>query len=99
MGIIARVDEFSQLQEAFNKSLSSFEFTQEYINETVNYVQNETERILAQGQMMQGVYDSYNAAWRARQTTYDVLSQKNSDATLGYERLYDTETGEIYRAI
>ena len=26
------------------------------------------------------------------------MSQKQSDATLGYERVYDTETGEIYKA-
>ena len=27
-----------------------------------------------------------------------MLSQKRSDATLGYERVQDTETGEFYRA-
>ena len=26
------------------------------------------------------------------------MSQKQSDATLGYERVYDTETNEIYKA-
>ena len=26
------------------------------------------------------------------------VSQKRSDATLGYDRLYDSETGEVYRA-
>lgn len=26
------------------------------------------------------------------------MSQKQSDATLGYERVYDIETGEIYKA-
>lgn len=26
------------------------------------------------------------------------MSQKQSDATFGYERVYDTETGEIYKA-
>ena len=40
------------------------------------------------------IMDSY----RRRNATYDVLSQKRSDATLGYERVRDTETGEIYRA-
>ena len=37
-------------------------------------------------------------AWENRQTTYDIMSQKQSDATLGYERVYDTETNEIYKA-
>ena len=40
------------------------------------------------------IMDSYNR----RNATYDVLSQKRSDATLGYERVQDTETGEYYRA-
>ena len=30
--------------------------------------------------------------------SYDIISQKQSDATLVYERVYDTETGEIYKA-
>lgn len=45
----------------------------------------ETSAIIAEG-------------WQNRQTTYDIISQKQSDATLGYERVYDTESGEIYRA-
>jgi len=40
------------------------------------------------------IADSY----RKRETTGDVLSQKRSDATLGWERVQDTETGEYYRA-
>ena len=27
-----------------------------------------------------------------------IISQKQSDATLGYERVYNTETGEVYKA-
>lgn len=98
MGITAGADEFSELEETLVKSISSFSFTEEYINKTVKYVQDETDRIVAQGKIMQQISDSYNAAWHSRQTTYDVISEKNSDANLGYERLYDTETGEIYRA-
>ena len=28
---------------------------------------------------------------------WDIMSQKQSDATLGYERIVDTETGNIYK--
>ena len=38
--------------------------------------------------------DSYDK----RSKSSDVLSQKRSDATLGYERVYDTETKEYYKA-
>ena len=36
--------------------------------------------------------------WEMRNKSQDIISQKQSDATLGYERVYDTETNEIYRA-
>ncbi len=38
------------------------------------------------------------SSYERRNATYDVLSQKRSDATLGYERVRDKETGEYYRA-
>ena len=38
------------------------------------------------------------SAWENRSKTYDIMSQKQSDATLGYERVYDTKTNEIYKA-
>ena len=37
-------------------------------------------------------------SWEKRNNSYDIISQKQSDATLGYERVYDTETGDIYKA-
>ena len=37
-------------------------------------------------------------SWNKRSASYDIISQKQSDATLGYERVYDTNTGEVYRA-
>ncbi len=40
------------------------------------------------------IMDTYNR----RNASYDILSQKRSDATLGYERVQDTETGEYLRA-
>ena len=37
-------------------------------------------------------------SWDKRNTSFDIMSQKQSDATLGYERVYDTKTNEIYKA-
>ena len=45
-------------------------------------------------QISDGIMDS----WEKRSNSYDIMSQKQSDATLGYERVYDTETGDIYKA-
>lgn len=97
-GVIAPAGEFDELREQLMACLASFTFTEEYIRLTQQHVADETSAILAMSRQMQAAYDSYNSAWSARQTSYDIISQKNSDATLGYDRLYDPDTGEIYRA-
>lgn len=42
--------------------------------------------------------DGFMASWENRNRSFDIMSQKQSDAILGYERVYDTETNEIYKA-
>lgn len=42
--------------------------------------------------------DGIMSSWDSRNKSIDIISQKQSDATLGYERVYDTRTKEIYRA-
>ena len=97
-GVIAPAGEFKELREQLMACLASFTFTEDYVRQAQQHVAEETSAILAMSRQMQAAYDSYNAAWSARQTSYDIISQKNSDATLGYDRLYDPDTGEIYRA-
>ena len=38
------------------------------------------------------------SSWQQRDKSQDIMSQKQSDATLGYERVYDTDSGKIYKA-
>ncbi len=98
MGIMAPADEFLQLQEILANSLKTFTFSESYVQSYVKKSNDATKAILDNARTMQAAYDSYNAAWHSRQPVNDAISQKNSDATLGYDRLYDEETGEIYRA-
>ena len=42
--------------------------------------------------------DDMMNSWNARNKSEDIMNQKRQDATLGYERVYDTQTGDIYRA-
>ncbi len=58
------------------------------INSTIAYVASIGSQI---GDM---IMDS----WQKQSDTNFIISQKQSDATLGYERVYDTETGEYYKA-
>jgi hypothetical protein len=97
-GITAPADEFFLLQEKLSESLASFQFSLSYIQQGVQQINQGTELALETGRMLSEAAESCNQAWRERQRVYDALSQKRSDSTLGYDRLYDTVTGEIYRA-
>ncbi|MBR3223035.1 MAG: hypothetical protein IKF72_12505 [Kiritimatiellae bacterium] len=91
-------EEFVEWQPVLDRCLSSIAFTQAFHRQrraawaqlmgTSAYIMQTADSV--RGMIM----DSY----RRRNASYDVLSQKRSDATLGYERVQDTETGEYYRA-
>lgn len=98
MGIAAPGDEFAALEGTLARSLASFAYTDAYVQAAQQNVAEETGTMLAYAETMSAAYDSYNAAWARRQTTYDAVSQQRSDAAGGYERVYDPATGEVYRA-
>ena len=97
-GISAPADEFYALQNTLSQSLSSFSYSQSYIDQGVQRIDEGTKLALEIGKMLSQASDSYNQAWHDRQRPIDALSQKRSDSRLGYDRIYDTETGETYRA-
>ena len=96
--ISAPKDELINWEESLNTIASSLEFTDSFIsgfNQEQDAVMNNFQSIRSIGnQISDGIMDS----WGKRSNSYDIMSQKQSDATLGYERVYDTETGDIYKA-
>ena len=90
--------EFNNWQSILDNCLSSLEFSDTFVNE----FNKEESNILSTIQANQKVYDEMSDmimdSWENRNNSYDIISQKQSDATLGYERVYDTKTGEIYKA-
>ena len=96
--ISAPKDELINWEESLNTIASSLEFTDSFIsgfNQEQDAVMNNFQSIRSIGnQISDGIMDS----WEKRSNSYDIMSQKQSDATLGYERVYDTETNEIYKA-
>lgn len=97
-GISASAGDFIHLQEDLTRSLASFAFTPEYVAAAERANEEGTEAMLQWAETVNGAYDSYNQTWWDRQPRNDALAQQDSDQDLGYDRLYDTETGEIYRA-
>ena len=96
--VSAPKDELVNWEETLNSIVSSLEFTDAFMNgfskeqdavmKDFNYVRSVCNQI------SNGIMDS----WNKRSASYDIMSQKQSDATLGYERVYNTDTGEIYKA-
>ena len=96
--ITSKKDEFIDYQDILMKCANSIEFTDSYVNKTIDDSNAQTQKSLQINAQIQASFDSYMNAWENRSKTYDIMSQKQSDATLGYERVYDTDTGEIYKA-
>ena len=90
--------EFVNWQPILDKCLATIEFSQEFING----FNKEEDSVLRTIQANQKIYDQISDmimdSWEKRSASYDRISQKQSDATLGYDRVYDTTTGDIYKA-
>ena len=81
-----------------NSCVASIRFSDNFVN---GYYR-EQGQVVQNAQAIQAICnqtsDIITSGWNQRQKTYDILSQKRSDATMGYERVRDTDTGEIYKA-
>ena len=96
--ITAPKNEFVIWEEILNIVASSLEFTDTFLN-GFNQQQDAVMKNFQSirnicNQISDGIMDS----WNKRSASFDIMSQKQSDATLGYERVYDTETNEVYKA-
>ena len=91
-------EEFVDWQPVLDRCFASIVFTPAFHQQRRDAwarVMGTSKYIMQTADSIRGmIMDSY----RRRNATYDVLSQKRSDATLGYKRVQDTETGEFYRA-
>ena len=91
-------EDFVDWEETLNKISASLEFTDSFMsgfNQEQDAVMKNFQSVRSIcNEISDGIMDS----WEKRSNTYDIMSQKQSDATLGYERVYDTETNEIYKA-
>ena len=98
MTITSAKDQFIDYKDMLLECINSIKFTDSYVNKTIDDGNTQTKNALALSASIQKSFDSYMSAWENRSKTYDIMSQKQSDATLGYERVYDTKTNEIYKA-
>lgn len=98
IGISTGENDLVNYEEILTNSLNSLVYKDSFVNSTISNINQTTQNTLKINKSINDAFSSYNDAWTARQKTYDITSQKYSDATLGYERVYDTDTGDIYKA-
>lgn len=91
-------DKLIEWQSILNNSLGTLKFSDVFVNGFNNQEDIIKNTINNNSKIYNEISDIITTGWENRQSTYDIISQKQSDATLGYERIYDTDTGEIYRA-
>lgn len=98
MAITAAKDTFIEWESVLTDCMKTLQYSDSFVSAT-NQASNEKVALAQQiSQNFNQTLDGIMSSWENRNKSQDIMSQKQSDATLGYERVYDTETNEIYRA-
>ncbi|MBO5504190.1 MAG: hypothetical protein J5969_06895 [Lachnospiraceae bacterium] len=91
-------EEFIDWQPVLDHCLGTISFTSAFNNrrnEAWRQVIGTSTYLMSNADAISGMIMD---TWENSSRSSDILSQKRSDATLGYERVYDTETGEYLKA-
>ncbi len=90
-------DDFQNLANALNKSLGSLEYSDVFVSSAMS--QSDQQVVTSQNlsRIASETSDMIMSSWENRNVSFDIMSQKQSDATMGYERIQDTQTGEIIK--
>ncbi|MGN1406437.1 MAG: hypothetical protein ACI4WM_09185 [Erysipelotrichaceae bacterium] len=98
MAISAEKDTLIEWEPLLIKCMSSLEYSESFVKATIANGEEQVNQALEFSKTANEISNGIMDSWEKRNTSQDIISQKQSDATLGYERVYDKETGEIYRA-
>lgn len=91
-------DNLVDWEDTLNQMVSSLDFSETFINQYNNQQDTVMKTFQSVRNICNQMSDSIMSSWESRNATYDRMMQKQSDATLGYERVYDKDTGDIYKA-
>lgn len=98
LAVTAAKDTLIDWEGVLTDCMKTLQYSDRFVS-AANQASNEKVALANQiSQNFNQTMDGLMSSWENRNKSQDILSQKQSDATLGYERVYDTETGEIYRA-
>ncbi len=94
----APTDEFTSWAPVLDRILGSINFTQSFMTQRQQawaQVNKASQYIMS---VNSEISDMIMDTWESSSRTYDVISQKEHDNIMGYDRIYDTERGEYYQA-
>ncbi len=98
VAVTAAKDTFIEWESVLTDCFKTLQYSDSFVSAT-NQASNEKVALAQQiSQNFNATMDGFMSSWESRNKSQDIMSQKQSDAILGYERVYDTETGEIYKA-
>lgn len=98
VAITAAKNTFIEWESVLADCFKTLQYSDNFVS-AANQASNEKVALAKQiSQNFNQTMDGIMSSWESRNKSQDIMSQKQSDATLGYERVYDTETGEIYKA-
>ena len=98
VAVTAAKDTFIEWEGVLTDCFKTLQYSDSFVSAT-NQASNEKVALAKQiSQNFNATMDGFMSSWESRNKSQDIMSQKQSDATLGYERVYDTETNEIYKA-
>ncbi len=81
-----------------NECLSSVRFTETFAAALPEEEVTVRGMVSAEAPVFGELCERISSAWPMRASDYDLVSQKQADAALGYERVYDAELGAVYNA-
>ena len=97
-GVTAAKDSFQDWESVLSRCLGSLDYSQSFVNAAIAQSDQKVATSQNLSRIANETADGIMSSWENRNRSSDIMSQKQSDATLGYERVTDTETGEIYKA-
>ena len=98
VAVTAAKDTFIEWESVLTDCFKTLQYSDSFVSAT-NQASNEKVALAKQiSQNFNVTMDGFMSSWESRNKSQDIMSQKQSDAILGYERVYDTETNEIYKA-
>ncbi len=96
IGITAPKGLLDLITPSLKKVLDSYTISQEYINACIQAQNKAAAGVIKAGKILSETSDTIMDVWENKLEAEERMSSKQSDATLGYSRLYNPDTDEVY---